>query len=335
MPNLDPVTNFAKVTVSTTYGAADTSIVLSAGEGAKLPAPATDGSFNLVWWNWTDYKDPADDPNKEIVRVTARSTDTLTVTRAQEGTSASTKNTASKTYKMALAPTKKLRDDLESLLKANLASGVGTDLAVKVYHEDFAENSTGRFTIGGSATYVNSNAMGFISMTTVDDGVANSNEWYADTAIRPGLLITPTIVLEFLINTSDGVPAGNFIDFSVGAGPTAGQYPGFENNSFGFGYNGSAGGGGTWFFKTRDGATTQSDTGLTALSAGMHRIRFEITGSGATYKCFVDGVQVGTTHTTNVPGSTTIMNPRVILGDLTGDDRGSAVYLLQVRAVMG
>lgn len=40
----------------------------------------------------TNYPDPSDDPYVEIVRVTGISTDTLTVTRAQEGTSASNKN---------------------------------------------------------------------------------------------------------------------------------------------------------------------------------------------------------------------------------------------------
>lgn len=112
MAVLDPVKNFAKVTVSTGYDASATSIALTSGQGAKLPAPSTDGSFNLVWWNSTDYSDPSDDPNVEIVRCTARSTDTLTVTRAQESTSASTKNTSAKTYKMVLAPTKKLVDDI-------------------------------------------------------------------------------------------------------------------------------------------------------------------------------------------------------------------------------
>lgn len=114
MPTLDPVKNFAKVTVSIGYDASATSIALSSGDGAKLPVPSTDGSFNLTWWNSTDYSDPSDDPNAEIVRCTARSTDTLTVTRAQESTSASTKNTSGKTYQMVLAPTKKLRDDIEA-----------------------------------------------------------------------------------------------------------------------------------------------------------------------------------------------------------------------------
>lgn len=89
--------NFAKATVSTTYDDTATSIVLTTGHAARLP---TQLPFNVVWWNSTDYGDPSDDPNVEIVRVTAIATDTLTVVRACEGTAASTKNTGSKTYKM-------------------------------------------------------------------------------------------------------------------------------------------------------------------------------------------------------------------------------------------
>lgn len=94
---MDIAKNFAKVTVSDdNYDADDTSIVLLSGEGGKLPTEP----FNVVWWNATDYPDPSDDPGVEIVRVTAILTDTLTVTRAQEGTAANDHNIAGKTYKM-------------------------------------------------------------------------------------------------------------------------------------------------------------------------------------------------------------------------------------------
>ncbi len=112
----DLVTNFGKTTVSTTYDDAATAIVLAGGHGAKFPsavAATNTTHFNVVWYNVTDYPDPADDPKVEIVRVTNRSTDTLTVVRAQEGTAASTKNTAGKTYKMILAPTRKTILDLQ------------------------------------------------------------------------------------------------------------------------------------------------------------------------------------------------------------------------------
>ena len=140
---LDPVLNFGKVQVSIGYDAAATSIALSAGDGAKLPAPVTSGAFNLVWYNSTDYSDPTDDPNREIVRCTARSTDTLTVTRAQESTSATTKNTAGKTYKMLLSLTKKTYDDIVAS-SVSIETPTGT---VNGVNTSFDVTNTPRFII--------------------------------------------------------------------------------------------------------------------------------------------------------------------------------------------
>jgi len=112
---LDPIKNFAIATVSTGYNDSATTVVLSSGEGAKFPDPSTDGAFNVVWWDSTNYSNPADDPDKEIVRVTARSTDTLTVTRGQEGTSGTTKNTAGATYLIAQTITGKIVEDIEEV----------------------------------------------------------------------------------------------------------------------------------------------------------------------------------------------------------------------------
>ena len=104
-----PVTNFGLVTVSTTYGSGDTTIVLTTGHGSRLPATTGGYRYPLTWWDSTNYPHPADDPNVEIVIVTNRSSDTLTVTRAQESTSASTKNTGGgAVYRMSLGITKSL-----------------------------------------------------------------------------------------------------------------------------------------------------------------------------------------------------------------------------------
>src|SRR5581483_8497522 len=116
----DSVVNFGKVTVSIGYDSSAISIVLNSGDGAKLPSTTP---YNIIWWNSTDYVDPTDDPNVEIVRVTARSTDTLTVTRAQEGTSASNKNTAGKTYKMILALTAKMITDIDAGKVSSVVAG--------------------------------------------------------------------------------------------------------------------------------------------------------------------------------------------------------------------
>ena len=109
---MDAVKNFAKVVVSVGYAAGATSITLSTGHGALLPDPAADGEFNLVWWNVTDYPDPADDAGVEIVRCTARTGDVLTVTRAQESTADVDHNATAKTYQMILSLSAKMIDDI-------------------------------------------------------------------------------------------------------------------------------------------------------------------------------------------------------------------------------
>ncbi len=87
--SFDPHFNFAYSTVATAPSPATsgTSLVLSTGDGVLFPAPGTDGHFNLTIWPTGVAPTKA---NAEIVRVTARSTDTLTITRTQEGTSART-----------------------------------------------------------------------------------------------------------------------------------------------------------------------------------------------------------------------------------------------------
>lgn len=91
---LDAITNFGKAPLAAGYAAGVTAISVAAGTGGRLPV----APFNAVWWNATDYPDPADDPNVEIVRCTVIAGDNLTVTRGQEGTADSAHNTVGKTY---------------------------------------------------------------------------------------------------------------------------------------------------------------------------------------------------------------------------------------------
>lgn len=75
--------NFASSTVATAPSPATTgaSLVVAAGEGARFPTPP----FNATVWPAGASATAA---NAEIVRVTGISTDTLTIARAQEGTTA-------------------------------------------------------------------------------------------------------------------------------------------------------------------------------------------------------------------------------------------------------
>lgn len=172
---LDNAKNFAKVTISTGYDASATSIVLTTGHGAKLPT----APFNVVWWNASDYGDPSDDPNVEIVRVTAKSTDTLTVTRAQEGTSASTKNTSGKTYKMIAGLTAKV---------------INTDIA-----------ALGAMTLLRSASGTTTNASAENVDTVAISGLGANDTLLIIVAEESGQTNNPQ-----LYNVTDGVTIGTF-----------------------------------------------------------------------------------------------------------------------------
>ena len=71
--------NNASGTLSTTLTVGSTSAVLQSGEGALFPTPTGGDTF------YATLEDTSG--NTEIVSVTARSSDTFTIVRAQEGTS--------------------------------------------------------------------------------------------------------------------------------------------------------------------------------------------------------------------------------------------------------
>lgn len=85
----DPIANFAASLVATAPSPATsgTTVTVTSGDGARFPDPATLGPYNVVMVPvGTAPEDFYTDA--EIARVTAKSGDTLTITRAQEGTTA-------------------------------------------------------------------------------------------------------------------------------------------------------------------------------------------------------------------------------------------------------
>jgi hypothetical protein len=73
-------TNNASTTLASNIASGATSLTVAAGEGALFPNPTGGDTFTMTIEQGA---------TREIVSVTARSTDTFTITRAQEGTSAS------------------------------------------------------------------------------------------------------------------------------------------------------------------------------------------------------------------------------------------------------
>lgn len=102
--------NFAIGTVLHPYDAAAAEIVLVGGHAARFGTPP----FQAVWYNATDYGRPSDDPGVEVVTVTAIDGDTLTITRGQEGTTASAKSIAGKSYRIYQTLTAAMWDELRA-----------------------------------------------------------------------------------------------------------------------------------------------------------------------------------------------------------------------------
>ena len=118
---IDPVRNFALVTVLWGYTKGETEILLMVGDGAKIPNPVTEGNFNLVWWNFSDFNNPALDPNVEIVRCVGKTGDLISILRGQEDTLEADHNISGKAYKLMLTITKKTIDDIRSSLLSGLS----------------------------------------------------------------------------------------------------------------------------------------------------------------------------------------------------------------------
>ena len=234
-PIVDPVVNFGKVIVSLPYDNIATSIILQTGNGAKLPDPSVSGAFNLVWWNYTDYPDPSDDPYVEIVRCTVRSTDTLTITRSQEGISASNKNVVGKTYKMILALTAKMISDIQtdSQSKVNTHTalntnvhGIGTNYVAMASGSQYTavnkagDTMTGVLNLPANGLIVGTNQLivsgGNVGIGTTSPGTRLDIQSSTNTALRiyDGSVTTSTIELK---RTSDNWHLGTIRTTYAGA----------------------------------------------------------------------------------------------------------------------
>lgn|SRR5574343_71848 len=87
MPLLSGATNWAVSAVATAPSPATsgTSVTVTTGHGTRFPDPAAVGSYPVAFAPAATVPDPS---NAEVVTVTAKSGDVLTIVRAQEGSTA-------------------------------------------------------------------------------------------------------------------------------------------------------------------------------------------------------------------------------------------------------
>jgi hypothetical protein len=159
-------TNNATAELASSITDVQTTIVLASGQGAKFPALGVGDYFYATLVN------PSNE--LEIVKVTARSIDTLTILRAQEGTSSRAYNAGERLeLRVTAGALNGMVDDTDSALtlKADLDSPVftgtpagptaapGTDstqLATTAFVADAVETATGAL---GTMSTQNANAI--------------------------------------------------------------------------------------------------------------------------------------------------------------------------------
>jgi hypothetical protein len=143
--------NFVLTTVATAPSPATsgTSLVVSTGHGADFPTPP----FNAVVWPNSGLPSSS---NAEIVRVTGISTDTLTIARSQESSSARTIVVGDQ---IALTITAKYLSDLENGVAPSYTSLVdGATITWTMDSTKTVQNAT--VTLGGARTLALSGLIG-------------------------------------------------------------------------------------------------------------------------------------------------------------------------------
>ena len=138
------LSNNASAAIASSITSSSTTIILAAGQGSEFPAP---GATDYFYATLVDSSN-----NLEIVKVTNRSTDTLTVVRGQDGTSA-------RAYTAG------------NLLELRLVAGVINDLQTVIANPDIIG-------ISEKTTIVSSGASGTINF----DNSTQSVVYYTNNA---------------------------------------------------------------------------------------------------------------------------------------------------------
>ena len=173
-------TNNAATTLSAGYSDAATTMVVAAGKGALFPTPAGASVFRATIVR-------ASDSAIEIVEVTARTTATMTVVRAREGTSALTLVAGDK---FELRITAGFLNDTASLTQVqSLTNKTITDIVYALSGTTPAFTATNggvqTWTLSGASTPTNSLTTGQSIILVITPG-ANTITWPSVTWTKQG-----------------------------------------------------------------------------------------------------------------------------------------------------
>lgn len=172
-------TNNATGTLSAAITNVATTLVLGSGQGAKFPALSGGNTFLLTLIGITSGQESS----WEIVSVTARTTDTLTIVRAQEGSTAAAwgintpvglRWTAGAAQAAATAGYLNIPQNSQSVAYTTVLADQGkhllhpsADTTARTFTID--SNANVAFQIGTAITFVNQNAAGVLTIAITTD----------------------------------------------------------------------------------------------------------------------------------------------------------------------
>jgi len=173
---LDPVANFVRG--STDAATDSTQTTISVVDASVFPNPAN-GEYNLVLWYDNSHPRPDQDPDVEIVRVTARDTgvDELTVTRGQEDTSGASHPSGSAVH---LSPTAKMFTDIEDSY-----TRITETEKVSSFEENDITTTLTNISIGGGSIelttpFFDITQLTFLQSITPQDSISEGVAWNND-----------------------------------------------------------------------------------------------------------------------------------------------------------
>lgn len=208
--------NNATATIAATINNSTTTIVLAAGLGNLFPSPSGGSYFYGTLFDSAN--------NYEIVKVTARSTDTLTVVRGQDNTTALSFNAGSG---FAMRPTAAIFENLVQLDGAQTISGAKTFSSALTYGGVTLANS-----VTGTGSMVLSASPTFTGAPIAPTAAPGTNTTQIATTAFVAATIIPTGVIVMWSGSIASIPSGwllcdgtsgtpNLRDrFVVGAGTT-------------------------------------------------------------------------------------------------------------------
>jgi hypothetical protein len=162
--------SFAASTLATAIDTDDTSVVVQSGHGARFPAISGTDFFYIVVENGPPVT------AREVMKVTARTTDTLTVVRGQEGTSGTSFGTGVKVEQRVVATTlDALRDLANGFFRVSGPTAVRTYTLPDANATVLTSNAAVTIAQGGTGQTGATAAFDALSPTTTQGDISYHN----------------------------------------------------------------------------------------------------------------------------------------------------------------